>query len=247
MPETKNMSNKKTRCILAQFEEAVTVERDDKLEERLKILRTEVSVFHLRQSSTNESSHPCCMDCNDEELVQRMDANSLVFMAKSQVDELGYGIFARKHLPPHMFLGDYVGVLDTKPDNSTLLWPYTLTLESPAVSITAVNKTGEVMCLTALINHACEPNANCKFQDDNGRAWVETTRHVGPGEELLCDYGSEYFVDVKKRKPSICDHVGTSRTRSKPFVQKDLETLECPLCTLRYQRRVMRLHVKNCK
>lgn len=41
------------------------------------------------------------------------------------------------------------------------------------------------------INHSCRPN--CESEVHRGRVFIHATRRIRPGEELVYNYGKEYF------------------------------------------------------
>eukprot|EP01052_Picozoa_sp_SAG31_P056821 SAG31_NODE_16482_length_707_cov_1.583882_1_plen_94_part_00 len=52
-------------------------------------------------------------------------------------------------------------------------------------------------CLARLINHADAGTRNCRFTsiEDTGSVYVELLRSVNKNEQLLWDYGFDYFDD----------------------------------------------------
>lgn len=44
------------------------------------------------------------------------------------------------------------------------------------------------------INHSCRPNAEAIIS--RGRVWIWSRRAIRPGEEIVYDYGKEYFEGI---------------------------------------------------
>lgn len=69
------------------------------------------------------------------------------------------------------------------------------------------NKTidGSVRWNTArYINHACSKQ-NCEVDIVKGRVFVYAKRNIKPGEELLYDYGRDFFNEYIKPKGCRCE------------------------------------------
>ncbi len=52
------------------------------------------------------------------------------------------------------------------------------------------------------INHSCRPNAEAIIS--RGRVWIWSKRDIRPGEEIVYDYGKEYFEGIIKEVGCKC-------------------------------------------
>lgn len=59
------------------------------------------------------------------------------------------------------------------------------------------------------INHSCRPN--CEADARRGRIFVFTKRKIREGEELLYDYGKEYFDEYIKPRGCRCETCGKKK------------------------------------
>src|SRR5437870_2874547 len=121
----------------------------------------------------------------------------------------GLGAFATRPIPPNTRLIEYTGQRLT-PAESDARYPdvlgerhhtYLFAIDDDVVIDAAVNGND-----ARFINHSCDPN--CDAVIEGQRIWIETIRHVAPGEELAYDYG--YVLDerhtpsAKRRFPCAC-------------------------------------------
>ena len=66
----------------------------------------------------------------------------------------------------------------------------------------AIKRSVTGLGLFALINHSCQPNAEAVIT--RGRVWIWAKRAIKPGEEIVYDYGKEYFDGVIRQIGCKC-------------------------------------------
>lgn len=58
------------------------------------------------------------------------------------------------------------------------------------------------------INHACEPNCEAVYEEDDGEIWIVAVRDIAAGEELTYDYGytveMESWEEARRLYPCRC-------------------------------------------
>lgn len=54
------------------------------------------------------------------------------------------------------------------------------------------------------INHACGSAANCEAENDRGRIFILAKKSIATGDELMYDYGKEYFDEHIKPHGCRC-------------------------------------------
>ena len=62
------------------------------------------------------------------------------------------------------------------------------------------------------INHGCKPNAEAYIS--GRRVWIWSRRNIKPGEEIVYDYGKEYFEGIIKPLGCRCEGCGTKPKRT---------------------------------
>ena len=62
------------------------------------------------------------------------------------------------------------------------------------------------------INHGCKPNAAAYIS--GRRVWIWSRRNIKPGEEIVYDYGKEYFEGIIKPLGCRCEGCGPKVKRT---------------------------------
>ncbi len=111
--------------------------------------------------------------------------------------ETGLGLFARKPIAKGTRLVEYTGPLISNEvvDKSNGKYFFGIDKEW---SIDGSVRTN----LARYINHSCAPNAVAIRS--GRRIWIWAKKNIKPGEEILYDYGKEYFEGVIKDKGCKC-------------------------------------------
>ncbi len=61
------------------------------------------------------------------------------------------------------------------------------------------------------INHSCQPNAEALIS--RGRVWIWSRKNIKAGEEIVYDYGKEYFEGIIKEMGCRCEKCGSGSHR----------------------------------
>lgn len=110
-------------------------------------------------------------------------------------ETLGYGVFAKEIILPKAFVGEYVGVVKKRsifPNNNLYAMRYpTLFLNKRDYYIDA-EKMGN---FTRFFNHSPDPNLEIEsiYFSPFTRMIFTAKRKIESGEQLLFDYGDEYW------------------------------------------------------
>jgi SET domain-containing protein len=125
-----------------------------------------------------------------------MDVPNNVKIAKSTIPNAGLGAFATKHLKIGQILGDYTGeevTEDADGDYVLMIQGYNSKGKSVNRFIDAQDPSSGWPRYLNSIRKGDGLKKNCKFFINGDRVSVKTLRDIEPGEELLVDYGQEYF------------------------------------------------------
>lgn len=98
----------------------------------------------------------------------------------------GLGLFAEEAIPKGACIIEYVGKRISAEEEETSKSKYLFEIKEGHTidGKPKWNKAG-------YINHSCKPNAEAEIHQS--RVFILATRAIKPGEELVYDYGKEYF------------------------------------------------------
>jgi len=110
----------------------------------------------------------------------------------------GLGAFATTAISPDDYLGEYVGELFTVDNTPNIMAANHRGLNyNFSTNETWIIDAARVGNNTRYANHAKEPDSNCeaRIRVVNGehRIGFFATKRIGVGEEILLDYGPEYW------------------------------------------------------
>ena len=121
----------------------------------------------------------------------------------------GRGVFATRAIPAGVRLCEYGGQRLT-PAEAEARYPevdgkrhhtFLFAIDDDLVIDAAVDDY-----VAKWINHSCDPN--CDAVIDEGRIWIDSIRHIEPGEELAYDYAyvlpERHTPAAKRRFPCNC-------------------------------------------
>lgn len=98
----------------------------------------------------------------------------------------GLGLFAESDIPKGSCIIEYVGRTISKEESETSRSKYLFEI-SKSKTIDGKPKWNKA----GYINHSCRPNAESEIH--KGRVFILATKNIKAGEEIVYDYGKEYF------------------------------------------------------
>ncbi|MCI0597796.1 SET domain-containing protein [Candidatus Parcubacteria bacterium] len=110
----------------------------------------------------------------------------------------GLGLFTERAIPKGVCIIEYKGKIITQEEEYTSNSKYLFEIHSRKTidGKPKWNKAG-------YINHSCRPNAEPKVR--NHRVFIMARRAIKAGEEIVYDYGKEYFNDHIKPYGCRCE------------------------------------------
>lgn len=104
--------------------------------------------------------------------------------------ETGLGLFATAPLKRGELVSEYVGerITNTEADRRRSKYLFET---SERYSIDGATKSN----VARYINHSCAPNARAEITE-RGRVFIYATRRIEPGEEIVYNYGRNYFETI---------------------------------------------------
>ena len=99
---------------------------------------------------------------------------------------LGHGLFATHRVTKHEFIIEYTGTKVPNKVADVMKTRYLFELDDEW-TIDGSDRSN----IARYINHACDPN--CESEIHDGHILILATRDIEAGEEILMDYGQEYF------------------------------------------------------
>jgi len=115
----------------------------------------------------------------------------------------GLGLFATGTIAPGMYL-EYIGTIIPTVKANTMLGARYLFEINKRWTINGSSRNN----LARYINHSCAPN--CESVIDSKHIYIKTLQELHPGEELVYDYGEEYFTEFIE--PNGCTCAGCSKS-----------------------------------
>jgi uncharacterized protein len=115
---------------------------------------------------------------------------------------LGYGLFATRLIELGEFIAEYTGNKVTTAVADKLPGRYLFEIDKDW-TIDGSPRSN----IARYINHSCEPNCEADIKD--GRIMINTIRDIEAGEEILIDYGEEYFDEFIKPVGCKCEKCTT--------------------------------------
>ncbi len=110
----------------------------------------------------------------------------------------GLGLFAGQDIPKGACIIEYVGrtISPEEEYTSNSKYLFEVTAKMTIDGKPKWNKAG-------YINHSCRPNAEPKVS--KRRVYIMAKRRIQEGEEILYDYGEEYFKDYFSKGRCRCE------------------------------------------
>jgi SET domain-containing protein len=120
----------------------------------------------------------------------------------------GLGLFATKLIPKRKRIIEYTGPRISNDEVE----------KSSGKYFFGVNKQWSIDGsgrdnIARYINHSCRPNAEAIIS--RGRIWIWSKKNIKPGEEIVYDYGKEYFEGIIQEIGCKCGKcAGSNRRRN---------------------------------
>jgi SET domain-containing protein len=108
------------------------------------------------------------------------------FILKAKRSSAGIGLFTESDIPKGVCIIEYVGRVISPEEEYTSNSKYLFEINSKT-TIDGAARTN----LARYINHSCRPNAEPEIR--KGRIYIMSRRSIKPGEEIVYDYGKEYW------------------------------------------------------
>lgn len=123
------------------------------------------------------------------------------YLTRVKKSPTGHGLFAVNEIPKNKFIIEYWGKLVTDEEAEKIQGRYLFELENgnTIVGTTRLN-------IARYANHSCRGNAEVRITGN--RVFLYSTKKIKPGEEILYDYGKEYFNAFIKPKGCLCPPCG---------------------------------------
>lgn len=133
----------------------------------------------------------------------RTDTNAK-YKLKVKRSKAGLGLFADEDIPATVRIIEYVG--NVCPSTNEKENKYIFNVSSK------IDIDGSPRWNTArYINHSCEPNAESQVK--KGHVWIYSLREIKKGEEIMYDYGEDYFNKILKPMGCLCNKCSPVSTK----------------------------------
>ena len=118
----------------------------------------------------------------------------------------GLGLFATEYIPKGKRIIEYTGprISNDQVEKSTGKYFFGVNQQW---SIDGSSRDN----VARYINHSCQPNAEALIS--RGRVWIWSRKNIRPGEEIVYDYGKEYFDGIIKDIGCRCEKCGSASHR----------------------------------
>ena len=142
----------------------------------------------------------------DKRKIQRLNerfGTDIVYFKKSTIRCAGIGAFARKDIPEDMRLGEYQGRILSNEEalelpNSKSHYLFEINVRK-GDNIYVDARLLKYANWCRFVNSIKKPHQrkkeNVRYYQYGQKIWLKTTRDIKEGEELICDYGDEYWLD----------------------------------------------------
>jgi uncharacterized protein len=111
----------------------------------------------------------------------------------------GLGLFANEDIPRGQTIIEYMGerITSNEADRRGGLYLFDVKRD-------LVIDGKERGNIARYINHACKPNAVAEHDVDEDRIYITARKKIEAGEEIVYNYGKQYFEDMLKEKDCLC-------------------------------------------
>jgi SET domain-containing protein len=116
----------------------------------------------------------------------------------------GLGLFATQPMKRGDFIIEYTGELISTEEADRRGGKY-LFVVSDSKTIDGKGREN----IARYVNHSCAPNAEAELDEDELRVRIYARKKILPGEEILYDYGKEYWEEHIKPYGCRCEACST--------------------------------------
>ncbi|OGL63255.1 hypothetical protein A3E97_03885 [Candidatus Uhrbacteria bacterium RIFCSPHIGHO2_12_FULL_47_12] len=109
----------------------------------------------------------------------------------------GHGLFAMDEIPKNRFVIEYWGNLVTDDEAQKIGGRYLFELENGKTIVGTTHKN-----TARYANHSCRPNAEVRISGNH--VFLFSTKQIKPNEEVVYNYGKEYWNAFIKPKGCLC-------------------------------------------
>ena len=128
-----------------------------------------------------------------------------IFTTRVRKSATGHGLFAVDQIPKNRFIIEYWGKLVPDEEAQKIGGRYLFELENGKTIVGTTHKnTGRYA------NHSCKGNAEVRITGN--RVFLFSTKQIKPGDEIVYDYGKEYWNAFIKPKGCLCPPCGKKKT-----------------------------------
>ena len=129
--------------------------------------------------------------------------NDLIYLKKSRMRNAGFGAFAKMDIPKGLRLAEYKGKRLTseqveKLPNSKLHYLFEINMKSGAnvyVDARLMKYSNWCRYVNSIKKPHQKKKENVRYYQYKQKIWLKAMRKIKKGEELICDYGDEYWLD----------------------------------------------------
>jgi uncharacterized protein len=112
----------------------------------------------------------------------------------------GLGLYAKKDFKKGDFIIEYTGDLVTTEEADRRGGKYLFTV-SPTHTIDGKGRDN----IARYLNHSCKPNAEAELNEEELRVRIYAKKGIKAGEEIVYDYGKEYWDEHIKPYGCRCE------------------------------------------
>eukprot|EP01084_Bolivina_argentea_P034604 64058_1 len=140
----------------------------------------------------------------DERKLKRLNkrfGTQYIYLKKSTIRNAGLGAFAQMDIPEGLRLGEYKGRIISSNEASELPlskshYLFEIKLrdgKNKFVDARLLKYSNWCRFVNSIKKYHQKKKENVRYYQYNEKIWLKSTRHIKKGEELICDYGDEYW------------------------------------------------------
>ena len=130
-------------------------------------------------------------------------ANDLIYLKKSTIRKAGFGAFTKKDIAANTKLGEYKGKILSEREalalpNSKSHYLFEIKVRGGSnlfVDATSMRHSNWTRFINSVKQRHQRQKENVRYYQYKERIWIKTTRKIKQNEELIGDYGDEYWLE----------------------------------------------------